>query len=121
MIELPDGVRLVLASASPRRAELLRSVGLDSEVIPADIAKEYGLSGANLRSVDLRGAHLAGADLSGADLTGALIGTEDNLNAETDLTDVTWTGAICPDGTSAGAAGCEAHLFSLETAVVGSE
>ena len=37
MIELPDGLRLVLASASPRRSELLRSVGLDFEVIPADI------------------------------------------------------------------------------------
>jgi septum formation protein len=37
MIQLPDGVRLVLASASPRRSELLRSVGLDFEVIPADI------------------------------------------------------------------------------------
>jgi septum formation protein len=29
--------RLVLASASPRRSELLRSVGLEFEVIPADI------------------------------------------------------------------------------------
>ncbi len=29
--------RLVLASASPRRAELFRSVGLDVEVLPADI------------------------------------------------------------------------------------
>ena len=37
MIELPDGVRLVLASASPRRSELLGSVGLEFEVIPADI------------------------------------------------------------------------------------
>ena len=37
MIELPDGVRLALASASPRRSELLRSVGLEFEVIPADI------------------------------------------------------------------------------------
>ena len=37
MIELSDAVRLVLASASPRRSELLRSVGLDVEVIPADI------------------------------------------------------------------------------------
>ncbi|HYN34733.1 MAG TPA: Maf family protein [Ilumatobacteraceae bacterium] len=37
MIELPEGVRLVLASASPRRSELLRSVGLEFEVIPADI------------------------------------------------------------------------------------
>jgi septum formation protein len=37
MIGLPDGVRLVLASASPRRCELLCSVGLEFEVIPADI------------------------------------------------------------------------------------
>jgi septum formation protein len=37
MIELPDGVRLVLASASPRRSELLGSVGLRFDVIPADI------------------------------------------------------------------------------------
>jgi septum formation protein len=37
MIEIPAGVRLVLASASPRRSELLRSVGLEFEVIPADI------------------------------------------------------------------------------------
>ena len=37
MIEIPAGVRLVLASASPRRSELLRSVGLEFGVIPADI------------------------------------------------------------------------------------
>ncbi len=37
MIELPDGLRLVLASASPRRSELLRSVGLEFDVVPADI------------------------------------------------------------------------------------
>lgn len=36
MVDL-GGCRLVLASASPRRADLLRSVGLDFEVIPADI------------------------------------------------------------------------------------
>jgi septum formation protein len=36
-IELPAGARLVLASASPRRSELLRSVGLAFEVMPADI------------------------------------------------------------------------------------
>ena len=34
---LPPGVRLVLASASPRRAELLGSVGLEFDVLPADI------------------------------------------------------------------------------------
>jgi septum formation protein len=37
MIEIPAGVRLVVASASPRRSELLRSVGLGFDVIPADI------------------------------------------------------------------------------------
>ena len=37
MIELRDGVRLVLASASPRRSELLGSVGLEFDVVPADI------------------------------------------------------------------------------------
>jgi septum formation protein len=37
LIELPDGARLVLASASPRRSELLGSVGLDFDVVPADI------------------------------------------------------------------------------------
>ena len=37
MIELPANVRLVLASASPRRSELLGSVGLEFDVVPADI------------------------------------------------------------------------------------
>ena len=37
MIELPAGARLVLASASPRRSELLRSVGLQFDIVPADI------------------------------------------------------------------------------------
>ena len=37
MLELPAGMRLVLASASPRRSELLRSVGLEFDVVPADI------------------------------------------------------------------------------------
>jgi septum formation protein len=37
MIQLPASRRLVLASASPRRAELLRSIGLEFDVVPADI------------------------------------------------------------------------------------
>jgi septum formation protein len=32
---------LILASASPRRAELLRRMGLDFEVIPSDIPEDY--------------------------------------------------------------------------------
>jgi len=42
MIRFPDGVRLVLASASPRRSELLGSVGLEFVVIPADIDETVG-------------------------------------------------------------------------------
>jgi septum formation protein len=37
LIELPAGARLVLASASPRRSELLGSVGLQFDIVPADI------------------------------------------------------------------------------------
>ncbi|MCK5796228.1 MAG: Maf family protein, partial [Deltaproteobacteria bacterium] len=34
------GKRLILASASPRRADLLRSAGVDFDILPADIAEE---------------------------------------------------------------------------------
>ncbi len=37
MIDLPPGTRLVLASGSPRRADLLGSAGLAVEVRPADV------------------------------------------------------------------------------------
>ncbi len=37
MIEIPAGMRLVVASASPRRSELLRLVDLEFDVIPAEI------------------------------------------------------------------------------------
>jgi septum formation protein len=37
VFELPAGVRLVLASASPRRSELLRQLGVDFDIRPADI------------------------------------------------------------------------------------
>lgn len=37
MIHIPPSVALVLASSSPRRSELLRQVGLDFEIRPADI------------------------------------------------------------------------------------
>jgi septum formation protein len=42
MIDLPAGLRLVLASASPRRSELLSSVGLVFEVVPAEIDETAG-------------------------------------------------------------------------------
>ena len=37
MIVLPSGTRVILASASPRRAQLLRSAGLTFDVVPGDI------------------------------------------------------------------------------------
>jgi septum formation protein len=37
LISLPEGRRVVLASSSPRRRELLASVGLAAEIRPADI------------------------------------------------------------------------------------
>lgn len=37
LVELRPGVGLVLASASPRRSELLCSVGLQFDIVPADI------------------------------------------------------------------------------------
>lgn len=37
MIDLPSGLRVILASASPRRAQLLTSAGVTFDVIPADI------------------------------------------------------------------------------------
>jgi len=36
-----SGVRLILASASPRRAELLRGLGIEPEVVPAHVDEAY--------------------------------------------------------------------------------
>ena len=50
---LPDGVRLVLASGSPRRRELLARLGLDFEVRAADV-DETPLPGEPARALVLR-------------------------------------------------------------------
>ena len=114
-----------LNQADLRLADLSGIDASNASMFAADMRgatlTDANLAGVNLRSVDLRGAHLVGADLSGADLTGALIGTEADLNAETELADVVWTGATCPDGTLAPEAGCGGHLISLETVVVGED
>ncbi len=114
-----------LNQADLRLADLTEIDASNASMFAADMRGATlagaNLAGANLRSVDLRGADLAGADLRGADLTGALIGTEADLNSETDLRDVIWTGAICPNGTRAAEAGCEPHLISLETVEAGAE
>lgn len=38
---MTDGSRIILASQSPRRAQLLRMLGLDIEAVPADIDEAY--------------------------------------------------------------------------------
>jgi hypothetical protein len=70
----------------------------------ADLAGS-DLRGANLQGVDLTGANLRGTDLTGATLKGA---TLDDAN----LTEVVWSGTICPDGTNSDSAddSCENHL-----------
>ena len=61
MIHFPDGLRLVLASGSPRRRMLLESAGLDFDVVPADI-DETPLDGESSTEYVLRvGAEKAAA------------------------------------------------------------
>jgi len=57
------------------------------------------LAGADLMGADLDQADLQGANLSGADFTNANLAGADLFAA--DLRTVTWTGATCPDGSSA--------------------
>lgn len=38
---MPPAPRIVLASASPRRADIMRQIGLDPEVTPADVDEAY--------------------------------------------------------------------------------
>ena len=67
--------RIVLASASPRRRDLLRQIGLEFEVIPADIeedavrwrdpgelVRKLALSKAEKVAASVRGALVVGAD-----------------------------------------------------------
>ena len=37
MTDSSDALRLILASQSPRRADILRQLGLEPEVLPADV------------------------------------------------------------------------------------
>jgi hypothetical protein len=57
------------------------------------------LAGADLMSADLDQADLQDANLSDADFTNANLAGADLFAA--DLSAVTWTGATCPDGSSA--------------------
>ena len=69
--------------------------------------KNATLLGAVFESSTPNFAGFSGAGLRGADLRGA------RLNR------TTWTGATCPDGAHADAAGCEGHLTPLPTGTTG--
>lgn len=55
-LQRPDPARLILASASPRRRELLRQIGVSHRVVPANI-DERRLPGENIEQCVQRLAH----------------------------------------------------------------
>ena len=63
------------------------------------------LSGADLTNAWMYDVDLRYADLSGADLTGARLAYLNPSYGPADITGVTWTNAICPDGTHASTVG----------------
>ena len=63
------------------------------------------LSGADLTNAWMYDVDLRYADLTGADLTGARLAYLNPSYGPTDITGVTWTNAICPDGTHASTVG----------------
>ena len=63
------------------------------------------LSGADLTNAWMYDLDLRYADLTGADLTGARLAHLNPSYGPADITGVTWTNAICPDGTHASTVG----------------
>ena len=63
------------------------------------------LSGADLTNAWMYDVDLRYADLTGADLTGARLAYMNPSYGPADITGVTWTNAICPDGTHASTVG----------------
>ena len=59
------------------------------------------LSGADLTNAWMYDVNLRGADLTGADLTGAKLAYLNPSYGAADISSVTWTNAICPDGVPA--------------------
>lgn len=70
--------------------------------------KNFNLTDANLTGANLTGANLTDANLTNADLKGAM-----GMSTAT-LTGITWSGTMCPDGTSSGKDGgtCVSNLAS---------
>ena len=63
------------------------------------------LSGADLTNTWMYDVDLRYADLTGADLTGARLAYLNPSYGPADITGITWTNAICPDGTHASTVG----------------
>ena len=65
----------------------------------------FDLTNAVLIDANLTNACLNDADLTGADLTGARLAYLNPSYGPADISGVTWTNAICPDGTHASTVG----------------
>tara|TARA_B000000477_G_scaffold14792_1_gene12541 strand:+ start:902 stop:2029 length:1128 start_codon:yes stop_codon:yes gene_type:complete len=86
-----------------------------SDLSGANLSGSFNYGGSNWMGVNLSGADLTnawmydvdlrGADLTGADLTGARLAYLNPSYGPADITGVTWTNAICPDGTHASTVG----------------
>ncbi len=67
--------RLILASASPRRSQLLHGIGLDFEVIPSNVVEEE-VNGADPADLVMRLAYAKAADVAGGIDHGLVIGAD---------------------------------------------
>jgi uncharacterized protein YjbI with pentapeptide repeats len=86
-----------------------------SDLSSANLSGAYANGGSNWYGVNLSGADLTNAwmydldlrnaDLTGADLTGARLAYLNPYYGAADISGVTWTNAICPDGTHASTIG----------------
>lgn len=67
--------RLILASASPRRSQLLHGIGLDFEVIPSNVSEEE-VNGVGPADLVMRLAHAKAADVACGVDDGLVIGAD---------------------------------------------
>lgn len=70
------GIRLILASASPRRRELLARLGLPFEVIPADVEEHEPPGSEDPRGLVLHNAALKAAAVAGAHPDAVVLGAD---------------------------------------------
>ena len=86
--------RQVVRSANFAKANLRTASFFDAD-----------LSNSNFQGANMVETNLEMADLTGADLTGARLAYLNPSYGPADITGVTWTNAICPDGTPASTVG----------------